>query len=100
MDKEEILERNKQSFPEDEGKEYVEMRARKFGEIGLLTGLLILMVYKMIMRLPFRDILAILWVYEGSMCIYYYKYYKTKKYLFSAIALTLCALGYIIIDII
>ena len=100
MDKEEILERNKLSFPEDEGEEYVEMRARKFGEIGLVIVLTILMVYKMAMHMPCRDILAILWVYEGSMCIYYYKYYKTKKYLYYAIALPLSALAYIILDII
>lgn len=100
MDRDEILKRNKQSTKEDEGEQYVMMKARKVGEIGLCAFFIALVLYKLAKGLPANDLLAVLWGYIGVGYISNYRFLKTKRSLISAIcgmiAAVAFALGYVL----
>lgn len=85
MDRDEILKRNKQFVKKDEGEQYVEMSARRFGEIGLCIFFIALIVYKFVKGLPTGDLLAVFWGYLGVGYIYKYRFLKTKSSLISAV---------------
>lgn len=94
MDKEEILKRNKLSNTKDEGEQYIEMKARRYGEIGLCTFFILLILYKMINNIPTNDLLAVFWGYLGVGYIYKYRYLKTKSSLISAVCGMLAAIAF------
>lgn len=85
MNREEILKRNKESNPKDEGMEYIEDKAKRYGEIGLCIVFIILVIYKTIKGFAIYDLLALFWAYFGIGYIYKYRIFKTKKSLISAI---------------
>jgi len=100
MDRDEILNRNKQSTKMDEGTQYIKMQSRRFGEIGLSIFFIALIIYKFAKGLPSNDLLAVFWGYLGVAYIYKYKFLKTKQSLLSAIcgmiAAVTFALAYIL----
>lgn len=100
MDRNEILQRNKQGTVQDEGQQYIEMQAKKYGEIGLIAFFIALTVYKWCKGLPANDLLAVVWGYLGVGYIYKYQKVKTKGALVSAIcgivAAVLFALSFVI----
>lgn len=96
MERDEILKRNKQSTHKDEGEQYVEMKARRFGEIGLCTFFIALIFYKMVKDLPTNDLLAVFWGYLGVGYIYKYRYHKTRATLISAICGMIAAVTFAI----
>lgn len=79
MERDEILRRNKQSTKEDEGEQYIEMQSKRFGEIGLCSFFIVLILYKLFKGLPANDLLAIFWGYLGVGSVYKYRFLKTKK---------------------
>ena len=85
MERDEILRRNIETNKVDEGREYVEMKSRRYGEIGLAVFFIALIVYKLIKGLPANDLLAVFWGYLGVGYIFKYRFYKTKSHLVSAV---------------
>lgn len=96
MDRDEILKRNKESNNKDEGEQYIEMKARRFGEIGLCVFFIALIIYKLAKGLPADDLLAVFWGYLGVGYIYKYRYLKTKNSLISAICGMIAAIAFTI----
>lgn len=100
MERDEILKRNKEANEKDEGEQYVKSKARRYGEIGLCTFFIILIVYKMSKGIPTNDILALFWGYIGVGFIYNYKFLKTKRALVSAVCGVIAAISFTIAYII
>lgn len=96
MDRDEILKRNKQFNSKDEGEQYVEMKARRFGEIGLCFFFIALILYKFIKGLPANDLLAVFWGYLGVGYIYKYRFLKTNSSLISAVCGMIAAISFAI----
>ena len=96
MDRDEILRRNKDAKAKDEGEEYVEARARRFGEFGLVTFLILLSVYKGIKGMPFQDIVAIVWAYLGVSYVYKYIKMRSSRNLTAAICGMIAAVCFLL----
>lgn len=99
MDRNEILTRNKQFTKKDEGEQYIEMKARRFGEIGLCVFFIALILYKFVKGLPANDLLAVFWGYLGVGYIYKYRFLKTKNSLISAVCGMIAAIAFVIVYI-
>lgn len=81
MNREEILERNKNSNTIDEGKQFIEDKSRNIGEAGIILFFVILALYKKWKEIPSEDLLGLFWGYLSFTYIGKYKYYRTKKHL-------------------
>jgi len=86
MDRNEILTRNKDSKPKDEGLVYVEDKSRRYGEIGLSLIFILLVFYNFAKGLLVYDLMAVFWGYMGMSYVYKYRASKTKANLVTAIA--------------
>lgn len=96
MDRDEILKRNKNSNPKDEGKVYVEDKARRYGEIGLCIFFILLIIFNSFKNQPTYDLLALFWGYLGVSYIYRYKATKAKGTLLTAVCGMIAAIGFLI----
>lgn len=100
MDRNEVLNRNKDSKPKDEGVEYIENKSRRYGEIGLSLMFIVLVFYNFAKGLPVYDLMAVLWGYIGMSYVYKYRASKTKANLVTAtcglIASVVSLLNYIL----
>ena len=97
MTRDEILTRNKASNPKDEGKAYVEDKARRYGEIGLCIVFALLIIYNFFKGKSTYDLLAIFWGYLGMNYIYKYKANKTKGSLVTAICGIVAAVCFLLV---
>ena len=92
MDRDEILRRSRDSKKnKDEGVQFMEQQARRYGEIGLCGFFILLAVYKLIKGQPANDLLAVIWGYIGVSNIYKYRYSRTKQALTAAVCGVLAA---------
>ena len=96
MTRDEILTRNKASNPKDEGKAYVEDKARRYGEIGMCVVFILLIIYNIIKKQPTNDLLAFFWGYLGVGYIYKYRAAKSKGTLISAICGMIAAVAFLL----
>ena len=100
MERDEILAKVKTAPQKDEGVEYLNSKARRYGEIGLFVFFLLIMGYKLVMSIPADDILAIIWAYIGVGYLSKYHDLKTRKALLQAICGLIAAfafgLGYLL----
>jgi hypothetical protein len=96
MDRDEILRRNKECNPKDEGVVHIEDRARRYGEVGMCIVFILLILYKLVRGIPANDILALFWAYMGVGSVYKYRACKTKSYLVSAVCGTVAAVAFLL----
>lgn len=96
MDRNEILTRNKECKPKDEGIEHVENKSRRYGEIGFMVVFMLLVFYNFAKGLPIYDLLAIFWGYLGMSYVYKYRIFKTKAYLVTAICGMIAAVVFLL----
>ncbi len=96
MDRDEILRRNKESNPKDEGKVYVEDKAKRYGEIGMCVVFLLLVVYNLIKGQPLDDLLAMFWGYLGVGYFYKYRKFHEKGSLISAVCGMIAAVAFLL----
>jgi len=96
MDRDEILNRNKDSKPKDEGVEFVENKSRRYGEVGFTVIFILLVFYNFAKGLPIYDLLAIFWGYLGMSYVYKYRAFKTKAFLVTAICGIFAALIFLL----
>ena len=94
MEREEILRRNRAAHEKDEGEQYVEMKSRRYGEIGLCAFFILMMVYKLAKGLPANDLLAVIWGYLGVSFVSKYRLSGNKKFLTSAICGIIAAISF------
>ncbi|MBC3796238.1 DUF6442 family protein [Acetobacterium tundrae] len=85
MNRDEILSRNKEGNPKDEGMEYIEVQSKRHGENGLYIFFAVLVLYNFFKGLPIYDLLSVFWGYLSLGYIYKYQAFKTKKSLLIAI---------------
>ncbi len=76
MDREEILKRSRMEN-RDEGSEYVDMKSRWLGEIGLCVFFSLILLYKAVKGLEYSDCIAMLMGYLGAAFLY--KYLKRRS---------------------
>jgi hypothetical protein len=96
MEREEILRRNKDAHLQDEGQQFMESHARRYGEIGLAVFFILITLYKLVKGIPSQDTLAIFWGYLGLTYIYKYVYTRSRQQLFQAACGMLAAVAFTI----
>ena len=85
MDKKEILQKHKASKPKDEGIEYIDNKANKFGVKGILSVLIIVIIYNAIKGIRNMGFLSIMFAYLGMELYGRYKASKDTTYIYGAI---------------
>lgn len=96
MDRNVILESNKQARVRDEGTEFVDNRARRKGEFVLMCLMVLLMVYNLFKGIRSYDLMTVFWAYTAVTNLYKYKAYHQKTDLVAAIAGIVAALGFLV----
>ena len=94
MERSEILEKAKTASQKDEGQEYLNNKARRYGEVGLCAFFLLITGYKLAMGIPANDILAVIWAYVGVGYLSKYRDLKTSRALFQAICGLIAAFAF------
>jgi len=96
MERNEILNRNKESKSKDEGLEYIEDKSRRYGEMGFTVICMLLIIYNFAKGLPIYDLMAVFWGYLGMSYVYKYRAFKTKAYLVTAICGIIAAVVFLL----
>lgn len=96
MDRDEILNRNKAGKPKDEGKEFIEDKSKRYGEIGFCVIFILLVLYNFFKGRNIYDLLAIFWGYLGMTYLYKYKAIRTKSNLFTAVCGLIAAVCFLV----
>ncbi len=95
MDNKEILERNKNAAPADEGQLHQENRARWLGTCGMLLLIVVLLVYNLFKGLPSHGIQSILWAYIGVEALFKYRFSQNRRYFTAAVCGILASLAFL-----
>ena len=93
MDRNVILESNKQARIRDEGTEFVDNRARRKGEFVLMCLMVFLMVYNLLKGIQSDDLMAVFWAYTSVIYLHKYKVYRQKTDLVATVAAMVAALA-------
>lgn len=96
MNRDEILERNKADNQKDEGIEYIDNKAGRYGEVGLCIFFILLVIYNFAKGKPVSDLLALFWGYLGMGYIYKFRANKTNRSLISAICGMVAAFSFLL----
>lgn len=96
MDRDEILNRNKANKQKDEREQYIEDKAKRYGEIGLCIVFILLIGYKFYRGIPANDLLAMFWGYLGLGFVYKYRAHAKNASLVSAICGMIASVSFLI----
>lgn len=86
MDRNEILEKNKNATPPDEGMAFQENRARTIASTCMIGILALFVVYNLFKGLPSHSLQALLWAFIGIEAFVKYRFAKNKAFLVTAVA--------------
>ncbi|MDL2294994.1 DUF6442 family protein [Ruminococcaceae bacterium OttesenSCG-928-D13] len=92
MDRNEILEKNKQSAPMDEGVAFHDNRARGVGVTCMVGLIALLIVYNLFKGQPSESLQAVLWAFIGTEALCKFRYSRGKAFLVAGVAGVLTAL--------
>ena len=92
MDRNVILDKNKQAKVRDEGTEFVDNPARQKGEALLMSFMLLLMIYNYFKGIPSYDLMTVFWAYGAVTNLYKYLAYRRKSDLVTTIFTAIAAL--------
>ena len=85
MNKKEILEKHKAGKPKDEGIEYIDNKANKWGVKGILSILSIVIIYNFISGIRNMGFLSLMFAYIGMESYGRYKASKNTTYIYAAV---------------
>ena len=85
MNKDDILQKYKDSKPKDEGIEYIDNKANKFASIGFFTVIMIIMIYNAINGIRNMGFISVFFAYSGMESYGRYKASKDSMYIYGAV---------------
>lgn len=85
MNKKDILQKHKASKPKDERIEYINSKANKCGVKGILSVLVIVIIYNAIKGIRNMAFLSLMFAYLGMESYGRYKAFKDTTYIYGAI---------------
>lgn len=94
MDRDEILNRNKAAQPIDEGAEFIENKAKLYGQKAFLLFSILLILYNLFKGLSNYDLMAIVWINIAVSNLYLYKQDKQKVKLVTVICSLIAAFAF------
>lgn len=94
MERDEILNRNKAAQPIDEGAEFIENKAKLYGQKAFLAFSILLILYNLFKGISNYDLMALVWINLAVSNLYLYKRDKEKVKLITVICSFIAAIAF------